>query len=147
MKLALFGFMLFVANVAGAQEITEAPGAKLRVLDRLTGEVSDLVLANKQSEVIGRITVQLDGCRYPSNGSHAEAFVHLTVMDTAAKDPVFSGWMVASSPALSALDHPRYDVWVLRCDVPDLVLPEVEDAPVEGEDAPAEGEATDDGNG
>ena len=28
---------------------------------------------------------------------------------------LFDGWMIASSPALSALDHPRYDVWVLRC--------------------------------
>ncbi|MGB0800115.1 MAG: DUF2155 domain-containing protein, partial [Planktomarina sp.] len=25
------------------------------------------------------------------------------------------GWMVASSPALNALEHPRYDIWVLRC--------------------------------
>ncbi len=32
------------------------------------------------------------------------------------KDKVFSGWMFASSPALSALDHPVYDVWVLRCE-------------------------------
>jgi hypothetical protein len=146
MKAALGGLLMLVSGIAHAQDITEASGAKLRVLDRLTGTVSDLVLANKHSQVFGRITVQLDACRYPSNGSHAEAFAHLTVIDTAAKDPVFSGWMVASSPALSALDHPRYDVWVLRCDVPDLVLPDVEEAPAEG-DAPAEGEATDDGNG
>jgi hypothetical protein len=37
--------------------------------------------------------------------------------------PVFSGWMIASSPALSAMDHPRYDVWILRCDT-DLVVGE-----------------------
>ena len=29
--------------------------------------------------------------------------------------PVFSGWMFASSPALSALEHAVYDVWVLDC--------------------------------
>lgn len=28
---------------------------------------------------------------------------------------VFSGWMFASSPGLSALDHPVYDVWVIDC--------------------------------
>src|SRR5690606_39209743 len=28
---------------------------------------------------------------------------------------VFSGWMFASSPALSAMDHPVYDVWVIDC--------------------------------
>ena len=47
-------------------------------------------------------------------------------------------------PALSALDHPRYDVWVLRCDVPDVVLPEVDETPVE---EPAADATTDDGNG
>ncbi len=28
---------------------------------------------------------------------------------------LFSGWMLASAPALNAMDHPRYDVWALRC--------------------------------
>ena len=28
---------------------------------------------------------------------------------------IFSGWMFASSPALSALEHPIYDVWVIDC--------------------------------
>ncbi|MAN73150.1 MAG: cellulase [Henriciella sp.] len=32
--------------------------------------------------------------------------------------PLFSGWMFASSPGLSALEHPVYDVWVIRCKQP-----------------------------
>ena len=28
---------------------------------------------------------------------------------------LFSGWMFASSPAVSALEHPVYDVWVTDC--------------------------------
>jgi hypothetical protein len=28
---------------------------------------------------------------------------------------LFSGWMFASNPALNALDHPVYDVWVIDC--------------------------------
>ncbi|MEO0381372.1 MAG: DUF2155 domain-containing protein, partial [Pseudomonadota bacterium] len=24
-------------------------------------------------------------------------------------------WMIASAPALSAMEHARYDVWVMRC--------------------------------
>lgn len=43
---------------------------------------------------------------------------HLTVMEQGQPSPAFSGWMVASSPALSALEHPRYDVQVLRCLTP-----------------------------
>jgi hypothetical protein len=40
--------------------------------------------------------------------------------------------MVASSPALSALDHPRYDVWVLRCDYPETAPEAADDATSEG---------------
>jgi hypothetical protein len=35
---------------------------------------------------------------------------------TAPPREVFTGWMFASSPALSALEHPVYDIWVVGCD-------------------------------
>ena len=144
--------MSLLAGMASAQEAADAPGAKLRLLDKLTGQVTDLDLSKGQSQTIGRLTVQMDGCRYYPDSPAAEAFAHLTILDSNVPDPVFNGWMTASSPALSALDNARYDVWVLRCDVPDVALPEVEDPP---EDTPGEGQpaednpdaTTDDGNG
>lgn len=136
--------LVLAASPALAQ-ITDATGARLRLLDKLTGEITDITLANGASQTVARLTVQVDACRYPADNPTAEAYAHLTIHDIAATEPVFKGWMVASSPGLSALDHPRYDVWVLRCDVPDLVLPEVAPAP-EGEEEGA-GEATEDGNG
>ena len=135
----------FLASPVLAQEMADAPGAKLRILDKLTGEVQDVTLGRGQSIVMGRLTVQLDSCRSPADNTVAEADAHLTIMDAASAEPAFAGWMLATAPALSALDHPRYDVWVLRCDVPELALPEVEDAP-EGA-APEDGAATEDGNG
>lgn len=140
---------LLAAPVA-AQEMAEAPGAQLRILDKLTGEVQDVTLGLGQSVTTGRLTVQVDDCRSPADNTVAEADAHLTILDEASSDPVFNGWMLATAPALSALDHPRYDVWVLRCDVPDLALPKVEDVP-EGASAPEDGvapdPATDEGNG
>jgi hypothetical protein len=32
------------------------------------------------------------------------------------KELLFSNWMFASSPASSALEHPVYDIWPLRCE-------------------------------
>lgn len=141
----LWAAALVLAASPALAQITDAGGARLRLLDKLTGEITDITLANGTSQTVARLTVQVDACRYPADNPTAEAYAHLTIHDIAAADPVFKGWMVASSPGLSALDHPRYDVWVLRCDVPDLVLPEVAPAP-EGEEEGA-GEATEDGNG
>jgi hypothetical protein len=104
-------------------QVVVATGGVLRVLDRLTGQVSDYDLAPGQKQVEGRLTLRLDECRYPADSPLSDAFAHVTVLDSGLTDPVFQGWMVASSPALSALDHPRYDVWVLRCDVPMSAMP------------------------
>lgn len=137
--------LLLLAHPAAAQEVTKAGGAKLRLLDKLSGQVTDMVLADGQSQSFGHLTVRVDECRYYPDNQTAEAFAHLTINEDKAAAPVFDGWMIASSPALSAMDHPRYDVWVLRCDVPDLKLPDVvEDPSVDPNADPA---ATDSGDG
>ncbi len=120
--------LLLAASPLSAADVQEAKGAQLRMLDKLSGEVSDYDLAVGQSQAEGRLSVRLDDCRYPPDLPNGEAYAHLTITDAQAPTPVFSGWMIASSPALSALDHPRYDVWVLRCDVPKSALPAVDPA-------------------
>jgi hypothetical protein len=111
-------------------EFTDADGAELRFLDKLTSETGDVTLGKGQSAKFGRLVVRLDTCRYPTGNPASDAEAHLTVTEETTQSELFNGWMLASSPALSALDHPRYDVWVLSC-----ILPEASDATV-----PAEGE-------
>lgn len=144
MKRGLAIAVIACAPMSLAQDMATASGAQMRFLDKLTGAVTDLDMATGQSTTLGRLTILMNECRYPADNQTAEALASITVIDAASPDPVFNGWMVASSPALSALDHPRYDVWVLRCDTADLALPVVDDAPVE-EDAPAEDAAPTDG--
>ena len=145
MKLPLAFAMTGWATVAMAQDMAAASGAQMRFLDKLTGAVIDTNMATGQTATLGRLTIQMNECRYPADNQTAEALALITVIDNSSPDPVFNGWMVASSPALSALDHPRYDVWVLRCDVAELALPAVEDARAEDdatgdETAPADGQ-------
>jgi hypothetical protein len=115
---------------APPERYVTATGGILRVLDKLTGTTADFDLKLGEAASTGRLTVTMDDCRYPADDPPSEAYAHLTVMDLslpagakagaapANPKPLFQGWMIASSPALSALDHPRYDVWVLTCDLP-----------------------------
>lgn len=112
-RLLLLGLLAFPVQ---AQDMASAPGAALRVLDKVSGALTDLDLSRGEARTTGRLTVQLDECRYPIDDPASDAEAHLTILDSVQAAPVFAGWMVASSPALSAMDHPRYDVWVLRCD-------------------------------
>ena len=90
-------------------------GAVLRTLDKTSGEVIDVEMNAGQTMAYGPLQVTLHECRFPSNNPSGDAFALLQVVDARAVEELFAGWMVASSPALSALEHPRYDVWVLRC--------------------------------
>ncbi|MES2667703.1 MAG: DUF2155 domain-containing protein [Pseudomonadota bacterium] len=136
--------LLLLAGPATAQDYGEAQAGVLRWLDKLTGDSGDMELGRGQSASNGRLTIQLDSCRYPTDNPNADANAHLTIIDSDRPEPVFSGWMLASSPALSAMDHPRYDVWVLRCVVPgsEVVVDETPPAtdPAETDPALPEGE-------
>ncbi|MHA3978419.1 DUF2155 domain-containing protein [Halovulum sp. GXIMD14794] len=95
--------------------MVEAPKARLRGLDKLTNTVNDFEIEVGQTLAFKRLIVTLEACRYPQGEITEEAYAFLRIRDQREDDERFAGWMLASSPALSALDHPRYDVWVLSC--------------------------------
>lgn len=133
-RLALLPLMLTLAAPLQAQEnVGQGTGAVLRGLDKINAATQDLELATGESGQIGSLTVTLGGCRYPLDNPAGDAFAFLTIRDERAEDPtqpIFEGWMMASSPALNALDHFRYDIWALSCILPaGAELPQ--DAPVE----------------
>lgn len=106
---------LTISTEAVMQEVATAAEGELRILDKLTGQVTDLSLAQGETGVLGFLSVTLDECRYPIENPAGDAFTRVFVEDTKEGAPLFSGWMIASAPALNAMDHPRYDVWALRC--------------------------------
>lgn len=86
----------------------------LRALDKMLGQPTDIELSMGQTVVFGRIAIRAIECRYPTADPEGDAFALLEVLDLEG-ETLFSGWMIASSPALNALEHSRYDVWVLGC--------------------------------
>lgn len=99
-----------------AQEVASGTGAVLRGLDRLSGSTTDIPVPSGASVIFaGRMSIDLRECRYPVANPTGDAYAYLTIRDTEADGTLFEGWMIASAPALNALDHSRYDVWVLRC--------------------------------
>jgi hypothetical protein len=114
-RLALALALLLAPMAGAAQEAASGSGAVLRVLDKQTGSAEDVTLSTGDTVDRGLIRVRLDDCRYPPGNPAGDAWAYVTVFYRGAPDAVFRGWMVASAPALNALDHPRFDVWVLRC--------------------------------
>ena len=107
--------MALAAPGMAQERATRADGAVLRGLDRVNGHTQDLSLANGETTEFGTLRVRLDECRYPTENPEGDAYAFLTIHETVKDERIFSGWMMASSPALNPLEHHRYDIWVLRC--------------------------------
>ncbi|MEM9726482.1 MAG: DUF2155 domain-containing protein [Pseudomonadota bacterium] len=108
--------------------IPEAPPAppvagvevSLKAVDKLTGDVTDAVARVGGGATIWRLEIDVKACyARPEASQSAAGSAFLQIRDTKFEpaQTVFSGWMFAASPALSAMDHPRYDVWVLSCTI------------------------------
>ena len=108
--------ILMTPVAAAAQQASSLNGGDIRVLDKVTGRVTDVVMRVGEQKDVGLLSIQMNDCRVPADNPSGDAYAELRVMYRDGVDPVFSGWMIASAPALNAMDHPRYDVWVMRCE-------------------------------
>lgn len=144
MKRALL--MIIATTVAfGAHNAWAEPygTAVLQGLDKVTARVSTLEVPLGEAVRFGTLEVIVRHCdkRPPEEMPESAAF--MDIWEVRPDEPaisIFRGWMFASSPALHALEHPVYDVWVLDCKdkLPEggaLEAPEVE----EGEEVKGEG--------
>jgi hypothetical protein len=106
---------LTLAAPSHAQTLAQGSTVTLRGLDRIAGETSEINIAVGSQSDYGRLRIGLRECRFPADNPAADAFAFLEIEDTRSGERMFSGWMIASAPGLNALDHVRYDVWVIGC--------------------------------
>ncbi|MCF4164761.1 DUF2155 domain-containing protein [Zavarzinia compransoris] len=97
----------------------DMPGVVLGGLDKITGRTTEIRVAMGEAAKFGTLTIRVRQCitAPPDETPESSAFLEITDEPPGREGalPVFSGWMFASSPALSALEHPVYDVWVTAC--------------------------------
>ncbi|MCK0139328.1 DUF2155 domain-containing protein [Aliiroseovarius sp. F47248L] len=115
LRAATTAFLLFASAVSACAQTGKASGAMLRGLDKVSGTPIDFSMKVGDTVELGKLRVTLGECRYPTDNPSGDAYAWLVIRDGNDDQTTFEGWMVASSPALNALDHQRYDVWVLRC--------------------------------
>ncbi len=111
--------------------------AVLRGLDKITARVRTFTVPVGETVRFGTLEIRALACfrAPPVEPPEAAAFLVVDAVDPGRpRRRAFSGWMFASSPSLSALEHPVYDVWLLDCRDP---LPEGEVPPAAAPSPPA----------
>lgn len=118
----LAAVLLATASVQAApvpSQMIERPAAKLQWLDKVTARTSTFTIKVGETKAMSSLRITLRACREnpPIETPESAAFLEVTEIKPGEQaEPVFSGWMFASSPALSAMENPIYDVWVLSCE-------------------------------
>jgi len=101
--------------------------AVLQGLDKVTARVSTVRVAVGDSVRFGPLEVIVRHCdkRPPEDTPESAAFLDISeVRQGESAQAIFRGWMFASSPAISALEHPVYDIWVIDCEAPQVPVSE-----------------------
>jgi len=104
--------------------------AVLQALDKVTARVSKLDAPIGMPVQFGTLVVTVRACHKTPPEEPPEAAAYLEIEERRPNETAttrFRGWMFASSPGLSSLEHPVYDIWVLDCRVE-------EDAPSQSPD-------------
>jgi len=124
--MSLFRFSLAAAFTALLSSLlTAGPAAAipmdtvlLQGLDKITARVSEIKVPVGGTVTFGALQITARACDKHPPEEVPESAAFLEVVESMPDEkPVlrFSGWMFASSPALSALEHPVYDLIVLDC--------------------------------
>lgn len=96
----------------------EGDSALMQGLDKVTARISSFTAPIGKSVRFGTLEITARKChkRPPEDPPESAAFLEIRdIRRGEAPLLLFRGWMFASSPALSALEHPVYDVWVKDC--------------------------------
>lgn len=119
--------MLMVLGTGAAPAETVAV---LQGLDKTTARVSRFDAPIDKSVRFGTLVITARACikRPPEDPPESAAFLEIDEVrpgdaTSVVSRRVFSGWMFASSPAVSALEDPIYDVNVLDCKADATVAP------------------------
>ena len=90
----------------------------IRGLNKVTAHISDFVVPIGQKAKFGHLEITARLCQKspPEDPPESTAYLEIQEVKPGEKSSlIFSGWMFASSPDISALEHPVYDLWVLNC--------------------------------
>ena len=96
--------------------------ATLRALEKVTARIQDLDIGLDETVAFKSLEITLRTCNKRPPEETPETTAFLEIVDNkpdGETESVFTGWMFASSPALNALEHPVYDVWVIDCKISD----------------------------
>ena len=107
----------FILPLTVSAETIEKKYASFKLLNKTTNKVStkDILVSSKISWETLNIEVLYCGSTPPTE--IPEDYVLIDVYDTINNENIniYKGWMISSSPDVTPLENPIYDLWLVDC--------------------------------
>lgn len=111
---AIIGFLPYCTMAADIERNI----AEMQAMDKITGRVSIIKVPVNGHTEFGSLSVVVRSCQSRPVEETPDHFAFVDITDKPLQGDVvniFKGWMIASSPATHAVEHPIYDIWLLKC--------------------------------
>ena len=114
--LKVFFIIIFFSNTLLAEPL-QMKYAKFRLLDKISNKLIDKTISVDDLDEIETLSIRVYACFSEPPTEISEDYVLVDIDDNFQdlKKNVYRGWMISSSPEVTALEHPIYDLWLLGC--------------------------------
>ena len=114
--LKIFFLILFFSNQLLSEPL-QMKYAKFRLLDKISNKLIDKTISVNNSSEIETLSVEVYACFTEPPTEISEDYVLVDIVDTfqGLNKNFYRGWMISSSPEVTPLEHPVYDLWLLGC--------------------------------
>ena len=119
MNLGLLNFFLIVLLFSFKVFAEPLPKqyANFKLLDKISNKIDEKSIKVNESDSIGTLDIKVYSCFTEPPNEIPEDYVLIDVKDNFQneQESIYIGWMISSSPDVTPLEHPIYDLWLLGC--------------------------------
>ena len=112
-----FFFIILFYSCPVWSEPVQKEYANFKLLDKISNKLVEKSIKVNESGFIETLNIQVFSCFTEPPNETPEDYVLIDVKDNFQEQEVsiYKGWMISSSPDVTPLEHPIYDLWLLGC--------------------------------
>ena len=114
--LKFFFIILFYSHPVWSEPV-QKQYANFKLLDKISNKLVEKSIKVNETDFIETLKIQVFSCLTEPPDEIPEDYVLINVKDDFQEQEksIYKGWMISSSPDVTPLEHPIYDLWLLGC--------------------------------
>ena len=114
--LKIFLLVLFFSSQLFSEPL-QMKYARFKLLDKISNKLFVKTISVNGYDEIETLNIEVYACFTEPPDEVSEDYVLINVKDNFHDQDksIYKGWMISSSPEVTPLEHPIYDLWLLGC--------------------------------